>query len=231
MLTFTMSLTLRLPLHDAPVASVAAILDNPDGGGLPILFGHGSGVDMTHEFMADVAAALAERGHPVLRFRYPYMERMAQSGTRRPPDKFPELEKAHLAAAVELGERTGHQKPVFLGKSMACRVGANLAQRGVPCRGLAHLGYPLHPSGKPTKLRDDNFDDLVVPALFLAGTRDKLSDLDLLRTSLEKYAGDATLQIIEGANHGFQVLAKQGLTPLEVRGDLARRVHAWATAL
>lgn len=226
-----MAIEFRIPLQAAPVPAVGALLDNPDGTAVPVLFAHGSGVDMTHEFMADIAAALAALGHPVLRFRYPYMERISQGHGRRPPDKFPVLEAAHLAASIALADRTARQKPIFLGKSMGCRVGANLALRGVPCRGLAFLGYPLHPAGKPDKLREETFPDLTQPALFLQGTRDDLCDLDLLDKALPNYAGDATLQIIEGANHGFQTLAKQKLTPLEVRTDLAQRVHTWATAL
>lgn len=226
-----MSINLRIPFDGGPIPSVAGLFDNPSGSATPVLFAHGAGVDMTSDFMRDVAAALAELGHPVLRFRYPYMERMANGEGRRPPDRMPVLEPCHLAAAMALMERTEGRSPIFLGKSMGGRVGSHLAAAGVRCRGLAFLGYPLHPAGKPERLRDEHFEQLDLPALFLQGTRDKLADLELLRRSLEKYAGEATLEIIETANHGFQVLREENKTDLEVRTDLASRIHAWSETL
>lgn len=226
-----MTLELRIPLPDGPIPTVGALLDNPDGTEAPVLLAHGAGLDMGHEFMADVARALAERGFPVLRFRYPYMERMAQGESRRPPDRMPALEACHRAAARVLSERFPERPLLFVGKSMGGRVGSHLAAAGVPCRGLAFLGYPLHPPGKPEKLRDEHFPHLSVPALFLQGTRDALAELDLVRASLKKYAGTATLEIVEGANHAFEVLAAQRRSLQEVRVDLAARLHAWNAEL
>lgn len=226
-----MSIEFHIPLQSGPTAAVAALFDNPTGAAAPVLLAHGAGVDMTSDFMRDVALALAERGHPVLRFRYPYMEVMASSGGRRPPDRMPALEACHLAAALALGERVEGRSAIFAGKSMGGRVGSHLARAGIPCRALAFFGYPLHPADKPSKLRDEHFVDLDMPALFLQGTRDKLADLTVLRRSLESYAGEATLQIIEGANHSFQVPMAQKRKPLEVRTDLAERLHVWSETL
>ena len=226
-----MPIELRIQIPGGPVPVVGGLFDNPTGTEVPILFAHGAGLDMDQEFMTDVAEALAERGHPVLRFRYPYMERIARGDGKRPPDRFPDLEACHLAASVALAERVDRRRPVLIAKSMGCRVGANLAALGVPCVGLAFLGYPLHAEGKTEDLRDENFGDLELPALFLQGTHDKLADLKLIQKSIEKYSGAATLQVIEGANHSFQVMRAQKLTPLQVRTDLAERVHAWALSL
>lgn len=226
-----MPIEFRIPFQGGPVPAVGALFDNPTGAAAPILFAHGAGVDMDSDFMADVAMCLAGLGHPVLRFRYPYMELISSGNNRRPPDPMPVLEACHLAAAMALAERTERRPPIFAGKSMGGRVGSHLVPAGIPCRGLAFFGYPLHPEGKPKKLRDDHFDQLDLPALFLQGTRDKLAELDMLEASLQKYAGDATLEIIEGANHGFQVLHAQKKTPLEVRTDLAQRLHTWSKTL
>ena len=86
-----MTIELRIELPEAArgdpaIESVGALLDGADGGELPVLFAHGSGAGMEHPFMAAVAGELAARGHPVLRFRYPYMERMATGANRRPPE-------------------------------------------------------------------------------------------------------------------------------------------------
>jgi len=226
-----MTLELRIPTPDGPIPTVGGLLDGADGAQAPVLLAHGAGLDMTHEFMADVAGALTALGHPVLRFRYPYMQRMAQGEGRQPPDRMPTLEACHRAAAATLSERFPGRPLLLVGKSMGGRVSSHLAATGTACRGLAFLGYPLHPPGKPEKIRDEHFERLLVPALFLQGTRDALAELDLVRTALKKYAGVATLAILEGANHAFELLAAQKRTPLEVRTDLARRVSEWSAGL
>lgn len=225
-----MSIEFRIAIQDGPVPSVNALFDNPSGPATPILFAHGAGLPMNSDFMEETTQALAELGHPVLRFNYQYMQIMQDSGTRRPPDKMPVLEACHLAAAMALRERVDGRPAAFAAKSMGCRVGSHLAYRGIPCKGLVFFGYPLHAQGK-TKLRDEHWDDLETPALFLQGTRDKLARLDWLRTSLEEYAGETTLKVITGANHDFKLLRAQNKTSLEIRTDLAERASAWIATL
>ncbi len=212
---------------------MSALFDDPGPGRKPhaLLFAHGAGAPMDHPFMVGVASALRELGHAVLRFQYPFTELMSQTGRRRPPDRMPVLENAHLAAHVALRDLLPDMPQVFVGKSMGGRVGSHLVYRGIPARGLVFLGYPLHPAGKPKKLRDEHFDELLKPALFLQGTRDKLAELDLLRTSIEKYAGEATLEIVQRANHGFQVPAKDGRSPAEIHSQLAASIDAWLAGL
>lgn len=222
-----MSIEFRIALQDGPTPTVKALLDNPKGSSAPILFAHGAGLPMTSEFITDTAMALAELGHPVMRFNYPYMQVVSETGKRRPPDRMPVLEACHLAASIALRERTDGRRQIFAGKSMGCRVGSHLAFAGIPVAGLVFFGYPLHPQGKPHKLRDGHFDELETPALFLQGTRDKLASLDLLRKSLGEYGGEATLKIITGADHDFSLLSAQTDTPLEVRQKLAAYASQW----
>lgn len=223
----SMSIEFSIAVQDGPTPHVRALFDNPTGTAAPILFAHGAGLPMTSDFMADTAAALAELGHPVLRFNYPYMQIVSDTGKKRPPDKMPVLEACHLAAAMNLRDRTDGRPQIFAGKSMGGRVGSHLAFAGIPAAGLVFFGYPLHPQGKPEKLRDEHFDEIYTPALFIQGTRDKLAALDLLRNSLEEYAGETTLKVITGANHDFGLLRAQTDTPLEVRQKLAGHASKW----
>ena len=105
-----------------------------------------------------------------------------------------------------------------------------LAAEGVDCSGLCFLGYPLHPQGKPERLRSEHFPACLQPTLFLQGTRDKLCDLELLAEALELYGGTWQLEVYEDADHGFDVPKRTGLTASDVRARLASDVVDWIEA-
>jgi predicted alpha/beta-hydrolase family hydrolase len=63
--------------------------------------------------------------------------------------------------------------------------------------------------------------------LFLQGTRDTLADLERLRPVCRDLGPRANLQVIDGADHSFQVLKRSGRDPEEVLDDLAARAEAW----
>ena len=98
-------------------------------------------------------------------------------------------------------------------------------------RGLAFLGFPLHPPGKPGTSRADHLGRVTVPMLFLQGTRDEFADLSLLLPVLERLGKRAQLRRIEGGDHSFGVLKRSGRTKEEVLGELADAVSSWATGL
>lgn len=192
-----------------------------------VLLAHGAGAGMDSPFMTAIARGLAQRGFPVLRFRYPYMELMARDGRRRPPDPADLLEAAHLAALEELRRHSDGARPILCGKSLGGRIGSHLAARGADAAGLVFLGYPLHPAGKPEKQRSEHFPALVQPALFVQGTRDELGPLAGLRAALEHYGGEASLTVIEGADHSFELPAALGRTALQVQSKILERIDAW----
>lgn len=220
---------LSIAVPDAGVDSVSARLDLPDEdrGRSILLLAHGAGAPMDSGFMQAAAEGLAERGFPVLRFNYAYQERAAREGKRRPPDRKPRLLDTHRAALAALRERFGERRLLLAGKSMGGRMSTYLAAEGDDCAGLVLFGYPLHPPGKPEKLRSEHFAAVAQPALFLQGTRDALCDLELLRRELEPFGGQTTVQVIEDADHDFGVLKRTGRTQDEVRRDLWDHVEAW----
>ena len=221
------SLTLTVPHPD--VDRVAALVDHPRGRPREraVLLAHGAGADMRSEFLTAMAQGLAERGFAVMRFRYPYMERIAREGLRRPPDRAPLLEAAHAAALAELARRFPRARPLLAGKSLGGRMGTHLAAKGADVSGLVLLGYPLHPAGRPEKERSEHFPALVQPALFVQGTRDALCDLERLRRALARYGGEPTLAVIEAADHSFEVLVRSGRRREEVWGEILERIDTW----
>jgi len=225
--------SLEIPLPDSPVPSLGALLDEPAAPARPevVLLAHGAGAPMESDFMADVAAGLAAAGHAVLRFRYPYMERAHREGRRLPPDRMPRLEQAHRAALAELQGLLPGRPLILAGKSMGGRVSSHLAAAGVDCAGLVFFGYPLHPAGKPERLRSEHFERVTAPSLFLQGSRDKLCDLALLEQELGAYGGRHQVEVIEEADHGFAVPKRTGLDAHDVRHALVEHARAWITDL
>ena len=93
--------------------------------------------------------------------------------------------------------------------------------------GLAFLGFPLHPAGRPSGERGRHLFDVRIPMLFLQGTRDNLA----LPTELEPVCaalGDrATLRMFPDADHSFHVPARTGRTDVQVLGDVLDALAAW----
>jgi hypothetical protein len=66
--------------------------------------------------------------------------------------------------------------------------------------------------------------------LFLQGTRDTLADLGLIRETIAKLEGRATLHIVEGGDHSFHVLARSGRNDEQVRAELLDTMAGWMKA-
>jgi predicted alpha/beta-hydrolase family hydrolase len=115
------------------------------------------------------------------------------------------------------------------GGRMASQAQAASALAGV--RGLAFLGFPLHPAKRPSEDRANHLFEIDIPMLFLQGTRDDLADLQLLRSVCDQLGDRATLRLFEDADHGFHVRARSGRTDAQIRADIADSVAGWIGSL
>ena len=153
-------------------ATPEIVFDGPEDG--PVLaLAHGAGVGMDSPFMAAMAERLATRGVRVARFEFAYMAQRRTDGKKRPPPAQTTL----LAEFRAVVDRLGGPGGVFVGgKSMGGRMASLLAAEqeaaGAPLAGVAALGYPFHPPGKPDKLRTDHLQALATPMLVCQGERD-----------------------------------------------------------
>ena len=216
---------------------VSALLLRPgDARGL-LVFGHGAGAGMRHPFMEKMSRRLAERRIATFRYRFPYMEQ----GRRRPDHRNVLLET--VRSAVAAAAATAPDLPLLAGgKSMAGRMtsGAAAVEPLAAVRGLVFFGFPLHPAGKPGTERAEHLAAIgvspqgarrrAVPMLFLQGTRDQLADLELLRPICADLGERATLHVVEGADHSFNVLKRSGRTFSEVLDEIADTVADWVSA-
>jgi len=190
------------------------------------ILAHGAGAGMTHPFMTAVAHGLHDRRIASLRFQFPYMEK----GSRRPDP--PALAHATIRAAVAAATLLVPGVALIAGgKSFGGRMTAQ-AQAAAPLpavRGLAFLGFPLHPAGKPSDDRGRPLFDVRIPMLFLQGNRDALADTQLLVPLVQRLC--AALTLLPGADHSFHVPVRSGRTDAQVLGEALDRLTAWCQAV
>ena len=207
---------------------VSGLLQLPAEARACYVMAHGAGAGMTHPFMTAFANDLAERGIATLRYQFPYMER----GSKRPDT--PKLAQATVRAAVAEASLQLPALPVFAGgKSFGGRM-TSQAQAASPMagvRGLAFVGFPLHPPGKPGDERAAHLSDVKVPMLFLQGTRDEFAELALLSALVKRLGARATLTLFDDADHSFHVPARTGKKDPQVRAEVADAMAAWMARL
>lgn len=185
---------------------------------------HGAGAGMRHPFLESTARLLAERGVATLRYEFAYMERRG-----RRPDP-PAVAVARVREAVDEAARRAPGLPLIAGgKSFGGRM-TSTAQAESPLpgvRGLAFLGFPLHPPGRPGTERAEHLLGVNVPMLFLQGTRDEFARLDLLRPVVRRLGERATLHLVEQGDHSFKVPAAVGHSATVLAG-LCDVLAAWS---
>src|SRR5262245_7164314 len=207
---------------------VSGLLLTPTRARACYVLAHGAGAGMAHPFMAAVANELAERGIASLRYQFPYMEQRAKR-----PDP-PALAKATVRAAVAEAGRQAAALPLIaggrsFGGRMTSQAQAAAALPGV--RGLAFLGFPLHPAGRPSDERAAHLFDVQIPMLLLQGTRDALAELPLLELVVKRLGRRATLMLFKDADHSFHVPARSGRKDAEVRREMMDVLAAWIDAV
>lgn len=205
---------LRFAWRDGEVSGARNV---PDGDArATIVLGHGAGGDLSGASLVGMAEGLATAGFAVVRFNFPYRE-----AGRKTPDPQEKLEACYWAVAKEVAG--GASRLHVGGTSMGGRIASHIVADGFPAAGLVFRSYPLHPPGKPEKLRDAHLRRIGVPMLFLWGTRDPFATEHLLRKTLADLP-TATLHEIEGGDHGLNV---KGRSPADVLHEVVRTIDDW----
>lgn len=216
-----------MPLAESPVTidvgdvRVSGVYARPDNPFATLVVAHGAGAGMEHPFMSGFTRALNDDGVATLRFNFPYRE-----AGRKFPDR-PPAAIAAWRAAMDAARSRSEGEPLWAaGKSFGGRMASMAVAEGMPASGLVYLGYPLHPPGKPEKLRDEHLYGLELPMLFLQGTRDTFATPELLEGVVSRIGPNATLHWCEGGDHSFAVAGhKRGAA--EIGASLAEPVVAF----
>lgn len=206
---------------DTAVGSASIAVDGKSSDKVMVL-AHGAGAGMDHPFMKAAAGGLAQRGIGVARFNFGYIE-----AGRKAPDRQAVLEATYEAVVAQVRQELTPRALFIGGKSMGGRIASYLPARGVDCDGLVFLGYPLHPPGRPDRIRDAHLYELETPVLFVEGTRDPFCPLPLLDEVRAKMAAATDLVVVEDGDHSFKVRKSSGRSTAQALEALWDAVAEW----
>jgi predicted alpha/beta-hydrolase family hydrolase len=223
----------KLSININDLDSVTALLyaaAKNERAGMTVILGHGAGAGQLHPFMQLFASGLAARGFDTMTFNFLYMER--GRGVPDPKAKLEACYRAVIEAAKKHKTLKGNRL-VIGGKSMGGRIASQVAatpETVEHVNALVFLGYPLHPPGRPDKLRDAHLPEITGPMLFVQGSRDSFGTAEELRALIKRLHLPATLYPIEGGDHSLKVPKKGNPPQAEVyettMDEIARWLHA-----
>jgi predicted alpha/beta-hydrolase family hydrolase len=199
--------------------------------GSTLILGHGAGSNQLSGFMRLFANGLAERGVDIITFNFLYMEQ-----GRHVPDPKPKLEACYLAVidAASRHKKLKGNRLAIGGKSMGGRIASQVAAQPDNAHeigALVFLGYPLHPPGRPDKLRDAHLPEIKAPMLFVQGSRDTFGTPDELRAVFKKHHLNPTLFVIAGGDHSLKVPKKDNPPQEEVYQATMDEISQWLQSL
>ena len=180
-----------------------------------LLLAPGAGASSDHPTLRAIESAVAPL--PVRRMDFPY-----RKAGRRAPDRPPVLLDAVRTEAAALADEVGVRPDSVAmgGRSMGGRMCSIAVADGLPAAALVLLAYPLHPPGKPDKLRIEHLPRLDLPVLALSGTKDPFGTPAELEHHFAAVPGPVTHNWMKGGH--------------DLRGgdaEVAATVAAWLAAL
>jgi uncharacterized protein len=194
-----------------------------------LILGHGAGANQLSGFMRLFAAGLAERGLDVVTFNFLYTEQ-----GRKIPDPAPRLESCYRAVidAVVKHKKLKGNRLVIGGKSMGGRIASQVAaSHPENIDGLVFLGYPLHPPGRPDKLRSEHLPKIKVPMLFVQGSRDAFGSKQEITAIIRNLKLPAKLYAIEHGDHSLKVPKSAGTLQQDIYSTVMDEVAGWSSSL
>jgi predicted alpha/beta-hydrolase family hydrolase len=182
---------------------VRGFLHRPDGlPGAGLVLTHGAGGNSTAPLLVAAAAAFSAAGLHVLRCDLPFRQRRP-SGPPSPAGAA--VDRAGLRAAVAALRAIVQGHIILGGQSYGGRQATLLAaDEPELVQALLLFSYPLHPPGKPERLRTEHFPRLRVPALFVHGTADPFGSIVELRAGVALIPAPTQIMPIEHAGHDLR---------------------------
>src|SRR6202041_3136161 len=106
------------------------------------------------------------------------------------------------------------------GRSFGGRMCSLAAAEGLEVAALVLVSYPLHPPGRPERLRTEHFPALRLPCLFVSGRRDAFATPEELERETAAIPGPVTILFVDG-DHSLR----------KSEAEVADIVAAWVAGL
>ena len=133
-----------------------------------------------------------------------------------------------MIKAVRQRMRTDRDALTIGGKSMGGRIASQVAARGIgDLAGVVFLGYPLHPPGRPDRLRAAHLSDVKAPMLFVQGSRDAFGTPEELRPIVASLQIPAEVYAVDGGDHSFKVRKGAGIGQDDIYRAIQDHIAVW----
>lgn len=169
---------------------------------------HGAGGNCKMALLVALAETFADAGIAVLRCDLPFRQNRPY-GPPRPGEAA--RDRKGLKNAVDALRKIASGRIFLGGQSYGGRQASMLcAEEPGLVDGLLLLSYPLHPPGKPDRLRTEHLPKIRVGVLFVEGTRDPFGSIEEMQEAVKLIPGKTRLLTVEGAGHdlGFKGKAR-----------------------
>jgi predicted alpha/beta-hydrolase family hydrolase len=166
-----------------------------------LLLAPGAGADRNQSALVAIDAAATAAGAVVSRMDFPY-----RKAGRKAPDREPVLLDAVRSEVDALHRRA--RLPVSRiavgGRSMGGRICSMAVADGLGALAVVLISYPLHPPGRPDRMRTTHLARLDLPCLFVSGTRDAFGSPAELETATAAIPGPVTHVWLDAKDHGLR---------------------------
>ncbi|ASL11692.1 alpha/beta hydrolase superfamily enzyme, hydrolase [Mycobacterium intracellulare subsp. chimaera] len=187
-----------------PLDQIAGIVHEPDDASRPegvVVLTHGAGGNRDSPLLQQVCDEWAQRGWLAVRYNLPYRRRRPTG----PPSGSAATDRAGIVEAITVCRDLAPGPLIAGGHSYGGRQTSMVVAAGeAPVDVLTLFSYPLHPPGKPERLRTEHLPDITVPTVFTHGTSDPFGTPDELRTAAALIGGTTAVVEIASARHDLR---------------------------
>jgi predicted alpha/beta-hydrolase family hydrolase len=166
-----------------------------------LLLAPGAGADRNQSALVAIDETATAAGAVVSRMDFPY-----RKAGRAAPDREPVLLAAvrEEVDALHRRARLPVSRIAVGGRSMGGRICSMAVAEGLGALAAVLISYPLHPPGRPDRMRTAHLPSLDVPCLFVSGTRDAFGTPAELEAATAAIPGPVTHIWLDGKDHGLR---------------------------
>jgi predicted alpha/beta-hydrolase family hydrolase len=218
--------TIRIPVM--PEVQVTGVVATPEwwpsGQRIGLVIAHDASGGRDEPTLVAIQEALSAKGHLTLRFAFPFAEEK-----KKRPDPPNVLDRAFRAAvqAVLSDPENAPARMLVGGIGLGARVATRVVSQGLKVDAAFSLGFPLHPSGKPSHQDVDYMFRVICPMLFVQGARDPHCRIDKLEELLRRVGAPTRLHVIADTGPGLEPVKRTGKTPEQVRAEVLTHLEAY----